>query len=201
MSKDCLAAVTSVCSVLIMATCIKHYALANSYKQIPLMHDSHKTEQVIESGATLEGFHLISKASASVLTPNRPVVVTIVQQNISDKALAFMDMPPESGYKIVVTDIARKVVPLTQYGKDLKQTKEAESMGFHIHGFPIIMLQAGQSKQYQVQISRIYDMTEAGDYLISFQRNIPTLDGKRRALLVSAPIHVTIVEPDPSAAK
>ena len=84
---------------------------------------------------------------------------------------------PARDFNIVVHDSKEKPVPLTEFGKQIL----ASPVGGRIfRGVVLVILSPGKDYSITINLTRLYDLTKAGDYSLHLERDV-ILDEKDNA--------------------
>jgi 6-phosphogluconolactonase (cycloisomerase 2 family) len=131
-------------------------------------------------GPTVGGLDLSARLPADVLPTNAPVVLTVVLRNVTSRPIrlgaAGADM---SSFRLSLTGPQRQspgvlrgggepaagAVPLLAAGHDLLDTPGTDGTA--------LMLPPGGERQYRFVLSRLADLTVAGNYTIQVSRLLP----------------------------
>ena len=131
-------------------------------------------------GPSLGGLSVSARLSGDVLPAAAPVVLTVVLKNVTRHAIRLgMAGADMSSFRLSLTGPQRKspgslsglgepaagAVPLLAAGHDLLDTPGADGTA--------LMLPPGGGRQYRFVLSRLADLTVAGNYTIQVSRLLP----------------------------
>lgn len=147
-----------------------------------------------EWGSVAEGFQLSIQLERELVRLPEPVIVSVTLKNISKETLSVLGSSSRQDYEIIVKDNQGVSIPLTKYGKILRDSAEE---------FQLVTLKVKSQEEIQVKlvINRICDITTSGTYFITVKRNVFRRNGKGMAEVISNTIKVKIPDlpqPKPS---
>jgi len=143
-------------------------------------------------GPVSEGIELSAIPPTTNFYPGEPVIITVVMKNILTTTSTYFLHSPEMGFDFNVTDPFGHQIPLTEYGHELAIEKAYRSN--HGGGSPRegIYFAPNEARSYNILLSRRFNMTALGTYIISVKHRVPNLAGPGKVELTSNPIHVDI---------
>jgi hypothetical protein len=142
---------------------IRVYQIGNDFIEPELLPADHW-------GEPSYGYRLSVRVDEQTIPLGNPVVVTAVLRNTSSNNFRFSAQTKERDYRFVVIDHRQQEVPLTEYGKELYNR---ESRWAHTS----FLIPRSQCK-FDIQINKIFDLRELGEYVIYAKRTIPVEDEK-----------------------
>ena len=139
------------------------------------------------------GLNMTISLKQKTVKPGAEVIVSIDVVNISDKTLMVRRNRPPSPYTVQIVDGAGKEFALTDLGRVLVgggMTTDAKGNRRMVLGdFREGGLAAGKTLHEEVEVSRIYDLSQPGEYTIRFQRTDPatrlTISSNTVTLIIS----------------
>jgi len=117
---------------------------------------------------------------------DEPVTVLLLTKNVGDKPVSVVGRPPLGVFKIRVLGPDGKPVLLTAYGR-----RELDIAGSGSRS--VGKLAPGREEETRLLLSRVFDMTRAGEYKISFARFCFGMN-KKPISVSSNDLSVTVVE-------
>ena len=174
----------------------------------PADDDPATSEEAEGAAGAVEGFKLAASldAGSDTLPATDPVLLGLRIENTTDGPLHFFHMRPEEDYELWVSGAGGKEVPLTVFGRQVRDARESRV----VRGRSIRQVRPGESMAVVLHVNRMHDMTAAGEYTIRASRRVPERGHPGHAGLLrthaqvwSAPVRVRIFDPavrEPSAA-
>ena len=164
--------------------------------------DAHAVNQV--QSRNTEGLEVTLSSETSHYGAGEPVRLDVSIKNLTDQPRQMLyPNGVETMLNIIVQKQDGKLVPLTAYGAqayvapDFTQTYHPYRGPIRLDGpiqlgtiSPLIL--AHQQLKFKILVSRLYDMTQSGTYVISVKQWVPRLTGKDVAALVSPNLTVRV---------
>jgi hypothetical protein len=117
------------------------------------------------------GFHLSVLPSPDWSIAGERIIIQAGITNVSRARLKFMETGGADDFDVVVLKDG-KPATLTDFGKSLRSEGEVVTTVFQWH--PAV--DPGQTRWYSVDVSRRFDMTMPGIYVIRVSRRVPSVD-------------------------
>ncbi|MBM4047809.1 MAG: hypothetical protein FJ279_22115 [Planctomycetes bacterium] len=139
------------------------------------------------SAKPVEGFQLTARLEKEEIQACQPVALVVTLRNLSKDTLAFPESAPYRDYRLVVKDSNGREVPLTRYGKAIKDT-EGE--------FRLVVtdLPAHSELRATLLVNRYYDMTVTDTYSVSVRRDVLLKSRDRVVEVLSNSVRVKITD-------
>jgi hypothetical protein len=132
-------------------------------------------ESKTQSEKELQGQAISIKTKKAVFVPGEPIILTISLKNVSTNDIEIVG-PILAGYDIEVLGPTGEKVPLTLYGKMRFENSRLGSRAVN-------MLKPGTDFSLEVNLSRLFDMTLRGKYIVSAQSVVGRAQGDTRVVL------------------
>jgi hypothetical protein len=116
-----------------------------------------------------EGFKLLLRVPEGVDAGSQ-VLIQLRLQNITDTPMTFQEAGTDNEFNVEMWKDGHPA-PRTEFGRMLT----SHLGGVRSAGFPTV--NAGEWRDYKIDVSRQYDMSVAGSYVIRVSRNVPKLGG------------------------
>ena len=157
-----------------------------------LVYRSRQVQPVVISGpqgapgAAMDGLRLVAKVDRRQFEIGEPVKIVAKILNVSSQDIRVNESKNHNDdLEITVRDDKGNTVPFTLYGK----TSYKNGMNNLNSGGPgPFVIHRDQSRDYEVSLSSIYDLTEAMSYHITLKRRIES-----RKIIVSQPVVVDVL--------
>lgn len=153
---------------------------------------------------SIEGLEVTLSSESSHSGAGEPVRLDVSIKNLTDQPRQMLyPNGVETTLNIIVQKQDGKLVPLTAYGAqtyvapDFTQTYHPYRGPIRLDG-PVQLgtisplIPAHQQLKFRILVSRLYDMTQPGTYVISVKQWVPRLTGKDVAALVSPNLEVRV---------
>jgi hypothetical protein len=138
-----------------------------------------------EWGPVSEGYQLSIQAEKQVYAYCEPIVLKITIRNNGPEPGLLIVARPDEDYTAVVKNSKGKAVPLTAYGRHLRD--------FLLGGLEqSVHLDPGQKREYTLLVNRIHDMTRKDTYSVIVKRYVYKRDDKGSAEVLSNTIQVEV---------
>ncbi|BDI30953.1 hypothetical protein CCAX7_30040 [Capsulimonas corticalis] len=128
-------------------------------------------------GAETDGLTIAARLPADVLGADSPVVLTVVLKNVTDHPIPLgADLPP---FRLALTGPRPWFIDTFRNKREPATIPAALLAAGHdlfapsAHAAPILLPPGGQ-RQYRFVLSRLADLTIAGDYSVQVQRLLPS---------------------------
>ncbi len=143
----------------------------------------------VPTRSVTQPFTLSLEAEENVIKANSEVKVNVTIRNMSNRAMSVTDSngPVPSDYVIDARDVHGRPAPDTDFGRKLKLKEH----GYFDSTF-IFTLQPGESHKTAMVVTKLYDLSRPGNYLIQVSRAIPKELGG--GSIKSNPVTITITE-------
>lgn len=136
-------------------------------------------------GQPLEGFQMSIRFDKPRFTNGEPIVAQVILRNVSDRTLWFPVVAHEG-------DGSEYSVILSRNGEILPRTDEPKGTNFidnvkRLHAGSQGMRQSptGTQWKFTVDISKLFDVSKPGKYIVQLKRKIPKLDGSSEVEVAS----------------
>jgi len=168
--------------IIIMIICILILGLSSHI----FSDDMNKKEDTeYEWGPESENYQLSIQAGKKVYTYCEPIVLKVTIRNNSAEPGLLIVSRPDKDYKAIVKNSKEKAIPLTAYGRHLRDSL--------LGGLEqALYLDPGQKLEYTLLVNRIHDMTRKDTYSIVVKRYVYKRNDKGSAEVVSNTIEVGV---------
>lgn len=156
------------CSLLLVLIVQLTAGLINGGVRMP-QREAHASNNL---GAVFEGVQLTLRSSTRAVPVGNPLWVSLKVKNVSKRPQTLVVTDPEKLYSFTVKKANGGNVPLTEYGKRVREASEDS------YGKAYVVFKPEQERTDQILINRIYDMGLPGRYLITAKRLVFKQDGK-----------------------
>jgi hypothetical protein len=143
-------------------------------------------QDMLEWGEAKEGFILSIDMKSQEVDYEEQAIVIMRIKNVSGKERVLLEMRPQRDYSFIVKDSKGESVPLLRYQQKILDN------ALVIIGRSSTTMAPGQIIEYRMNLSRCYDLSLAGKYIIQAKTTVPRLNGGSGVSLVSNVDTITI---------
>jgi hypothetical protein len=135
---------------------------------------------------------LVAEVAPAIIKRGSPVTVSLTLNNISGDTIRLTDTFKEQDYEILVVDSAGKEVKRTDFGRRLREERKDFRR-------VLVLLNPGEKIEAEVEITKLYDLTEPKTYYARVMRTLlpesdERADPKVVEKAISNPVAFTVVE-------
>lgn len=135
------------------------------------------------NGGDGQGFKLLVKVKKNQYVVGEPIPLFLTVTNINSEKIKYNSIP-EKDCEILVKDQSGKLLPMTNYGKELSKRSDIGRL-IEINGLthdPLI-------------VNHVYQITSAGEYSVAAKRTFIHPKTKKKIIIESNPVYVTVLDP------